>query len=187
MGHRRSNEDGKNNALVKCRLILRAWHLKKPMLSHHATTDGHPERIYRCAGGLGSHFLFNVYKRVLEGGVVPTHLAASKTVFIPKSSTVHDNGVIVKSSDALRPLTLCICECKMITTTICFGLHGYSIRYIHAAQRCISSRQMTDNIFEVEMTALAHVTCGTCDLYSVEDFAAAYPVVNHTKIFPHPR
>ena len=34
--------------------------------------DGIPYRIYRCVGGLGSHFLFNAYERVLEGGAVPT-------------------------------------------------------------------------------------------------------------------
>ena len=146
--------------------------------------DGIPHSIYRCAGGLGSHFLFNVYKRVLEGGVVPTHFAASRNVFIPKSSIVDDNELIVRPPDALHPLTLCNCDCNIITTAICFGLHRYSIRCTHPAQRCISSRQMTDNIFEVETTALAHVTCATCDsgiLLTV--FAAAYPSVSRFWIF----
>ena len=49
---------------------------------------GFPCSICRCAGGLGSQFLFNVFQRVLEGGAVPTHFAASRTVFIPKSSDV---------------------------------------------------------------------------------------------------
>ena len=39
----------------------------------------------KCAGGLGSHFLFNAYRSVVEGGSVSTHFAASRTVFIPKS------------------------------------------------------------------------------------------------------
>ena len=51
--------------------------------------------------------LNDAFQRVLEGGAVPTHFAASRTRFIPKSSTVDDNGLIVRSSDALRPLTLC--------------------------------------------------------------------------------
>ena len=66
--------------------------------------DGIPYGIYRCAGGLGSSFLNDAYKCVLEGG--PTHFAAS--------TTVNDNGLIVRSPDALRPLTLCNCECKII-------------------------------------------------------------------------
>ena len=137
----------------------------------------------RCAGGLGSHCQINQNKRVLEGGVVPTHFAASRTVFNPKSSTVDDNGLIVRSPDALRPLTLCDCDCKILTIAICFGLHRYSIRCIHLAQRCISSRQMTDNTFEVETTALAHVTCATCDSgILLTDVVAAYTSVNHTWI-----
>ena len=66
--------------------------------------DGIPYSIYRCAAGLSSQFLFNVYKRVLEGGVVPAHIAASRTVFIPKSSDVDGNGL--KAPDALRLLAL---------------------------------------------------------------------------------
>ena len=41
-------------------------------------SDVNPYGVYRCAGGLGSEFLFNAYKRVLEGGAVP----ASRTVFM---------------------------------------------------------------------------------------------------------
>ena len=70
----------------------------------------------RCAGGLGERFLLNAYKSVVEGGSVPTHFAVSRTDFIPESSTVDDNGLIVRSSDASRPLTLCNGDCKIITT-----------------------------------------------------------------------
>ena len=35
----------------------------------------------------------------------------------------------------------------------------YTVRCIHTSQRCISSWQVTDNIFEIETTALAHVAC----------------------------
>ena len=33
--------------------------------------DGTPCSLYRCAGGLGSQFLVNAYKHVLEGGTIP--------------------------------------------------------------------------------------------------------------------
>ena len=52
-------------------------------------------------GGLGSQFLFNACKHVLEGGAIPAQFAASRTVFIPKSSDVDDDGLIVRSPDAL--------------------------------------------------------------------------------------
>ena len=50
--------------------------------------DGIPYDLYRCAGGLGSRFLHNAYKHVLEGGVIPALFAESRTVFIPKSFEV---------------------------------------------------------------------------------------------------
>ena len=34
--------------------------------------DGIPCSIYRCAGGLGSQFLFNAYRYVVEGGSIPS-------------------------------------------------------------------------------------------------------------------
>ena len=142
--------------------------------------DGIPYGIYRFAGGLGSYFLFmfNTFKFVVEGGSVTTHFVVSRTVFILKSSTVENNGVTVRSLDALRSLTQCNCDSKIIKTANCFGLHRYSNRCIHKAQRCKSCRQMTDNIFEVETTAVAHFACAT-----LTDFACAYPCVNRSWIF----
>ena len=84
--------------------------------------------------------------------IVPAHFAERRTVFNPKSSDIDDNGRIVRSQEAPRPLTLCNCDCKILTTAICRCLHWYTMR-------CISSRHMTDNIFEIETTALDHVAC----------------------------
>ena len=43
---------------------------------------------------------------------------------------------------------------------------------------------MTDNIFEIETTALAHVACAPQEQgVLLTDFAAAYPSVNHSWIF----
>ena len=71
----------------------------------------------KCAGGLGSQFLVNAERYLLEGGTVPEHFAESRTVFIPKTSDIDDNGRIVRS-DALRPLTLCNCDCKLLTSLL---------------------------------------------------------------------
>ena len=65
---------------------------------------------YRCAGGLGSQFLFKAYTHVLEGGTIPALFAESRTAFIPKSSDVDNNGRIVRSPEALHPLTLRNCD-----------------------------------------------------------------------------
>ena len=42
---------------------------------------------------------------LLEGVAVPEHFAESRTVFIPQTSDIDDNGRIIRSPDALRPLT----------------------------------------------------------------------------------
>ena len=84
--------------------------------------------LYKCARGLGSQFLFKAYKHVLEGGAVPALFAESSTVFIRKSFDVDNNGRIVRSLGALRPLTLCKCDCEILTTAICRGLHWYTMR-----------------------------------------------------------
>ena len=107
--------------------------------------DGIPYGVYRCAGGLGSKFPFRAYQAVLEGSAIPDCFAESRTVFIPKTSDTDDLGRIIRSLDALRPLT-----CKVLTSAICRGLHWYPMQCIHPSQRCISSRQMTDNTFEIE-------------------------------------
>ena len=68
---------------------------------------------------------------------------------------------------------------KLLTSAICRGLHWSTMQCIHA-----SSRQMTDNIFEIESTALAHVACAPQESgVLLTDFAAAYPSVNHSWIF----
>ena len=131
------------------------------------SAPGHDGILYgacRCAVDLGSQFLFNAYKFLLEGGTVPEHFAESRTVFIPKTSDIDDNGRIIRSPDALRPLTLQLC-------------------CIRLSQRCISSRQMTDNIFEIETTALARVACTPQESgILLTDFAAANYSVNHSWI-----
>ena len=48
--------------------------------------DGIPYGAYRCAEGLGSQFLFNAYKFLLEEGTVPEYFAGSRTVVISKTS-----------------------------------------------------------------------------------------------------
>ena len=92
-------------------------------------------------------------------------LSAGPSSFPTKSSTVDDNSTIVRPLDALRPLTLCNCD----------HAPGPKTHLVQA---------MTDNIFEVEMTALARVACATQDSgILLTDFAAAYPSVNHSWIF----
>ena len=119
--------------------------------------------------------------------LMSSHPHGSSSMKKTSSTFTSDNddlGRVIRSPDALRLLTLCNCDCKILTSAICRGLHSYTLRCLHTSQRCISSGQMTDNIFEIESTALAHVACAPQDSGVVlTDFAAAYPSVNHSWIF----
>ena len=61
--------------------------------------DGIPFGACRCAGGLGSQFLFNADKYLLEGGTVPEHFAESRTVFISKTSDIDVDVVQLRLQD----------------------------------------------------------------------------------------
>ena len=86
--------------------------------------DGIPYSLYRCAGGLGSTFLFKVYQH--------TYLLAAR------------------SFCSLLQVGPSSFDCKILTTAICRGRQWCTMRCIPPSQRCISSRQMTDNTSEVE-------------------------------------
>ena len=115
---------------------MRSW----PQKESAPGPDGIPHSLHRCAGGLGSTFLFNVYQHVLAGGLVPVQFAASRTVFIPKSSDVDNNVFIVRSPNALRPLTLCNCHCKILTTALSLAHHEMrtSVSEMHLVQTTFS-------------------------------------------------
>ena len=143
--------------------------------------DGFPYGIHICAGGFGFRFLFNACKSVV---LSPHILLRADPFSFPNVQLSMTLGLIVRSPDALRSLTLCNCDCKIITTAICCGLHKFSMRCIHRLSD-LSTRQMTNNIFEVETTALAQffacVTRGSGMLLT--DFACACPCVSHSWIF----
>ena len=110
-------------------------------------TDGLPYSVRQCAGEIGSQLLFAANTQLLDGIFPPTSFAASTTVPIPKSIAVNDQGRIVRSLDSLRPLTLCNCDWRILTTALCIGLRQYSMSCIHQVQRSVTNRQMSDNIF----------------------------------------
>ena len=105
-------------------------------------------------------------------------------MFIPKSAEVDAQGLIIRPPEALRHLTSCNCDRKVITAAMCSGLRRYSIECTHSSQRCVTQRIMTDNIFEIETAAVALRTRYTEDPGTIlSDFSCAYPSVDHRWIF----
>ena len=77
-------------------------------------------------------------------------------------------------TDALRPLTLCNCDSKLLTSVICVEA------FIGTLCDAFTPSQ-TDNIFEIETTALAHVACAPQESgVLLTDFAAVYPSVSRS-------
>ena len=89
---------------------------------------GSPYSVYRCAGRDRFPFALDILcVTSCRDQSTAKNLAASRTVFIPKSNAPNEQGRIVRSPDALRPLTVCNCDCKILTTALCFGLQQRSI------------------------------------------------------------
>ena len=97
---------------------------------------------------------------------------ASRTVFISKSTASEAQDRILRSADALRQLLLWNCDCKILTTALCFGLRQYSISCIRFF--------------------FPHTSSGPCPLrfalhmivvFFLTDFGRANLSVNHSWIF----
>ena len=120
----------------------------------------------------------------LQGAALPTGFGGSRTVFIPRYTDVDAEGIIIRSLEALRPLTQCNCDCKVIIAGMCHGLRRHYIECIHPSQRCVTQRITTDNIFEIETAAFALRTRYSEDPWILlTDFSYAYPGVDHRWIF----
>ena len=113
-----------------------------------------------------------------SGSIYLKAWGARRTVFIPKTGEVSAQGLLIRWPESLRPLTLCNCECKILTAAMCSGLRRYSVECVHPSQRCVTQRVMTDNIFEIE-TAIA---CAPA-IRKTLDFSCAYRSVDHRWIF----
>ena len=96
---------------------------------------GLPCSVYRCAGGIGSKFLFDAFKQIVEEEGALRLFAGGRTECIPQSATADDQGRIVRSPNAYCPRGTC--DRKILTTAICSGLHECSVNCIHPAQRCV--------------------------------------------------
>ena len=158
--------------------FLNCWATRDAASAKLSTAISPLTRACRPAQQLAHHLISS---QICGGRWLCLRFAASRTVRIPKSSAVDGNGLIVRSPGALRPLSVIA---RSSTQRFDLAYMSTPMRCIHAAQRCVSTRQMTDNIFEVETTALLHFACATRDSSTLlHDFAFAYPCVNHTWIF----
>ena len=62
--------------------------------------DGVPYSVYRSAGGIGANILCTAFEQLLDDGELPVLLAASRTVFIPLSTSVDNYSRNVRSPES---------------------------------------------------------------------------------------
>ena len=96
--------------------------------------------MYRSAGGIGAKSLFAANEPILRETAPPPGFGASRTVFTPKNSDANAQGLLIRTPEALRPLTLCNCDCEVITSALCAGQRKYSIGCVHPSQWCVAQR-----------------------------------------------
>ena len=103
---------------------------------------------------------FILIKPFWREGIFLIVLLKARHALISKTSDT--KGGNIRSADALRPSTLCICDCKLLTSAFVEVFTGILCNAF-TLHRCISTRQMEDKIFEIETITLAHVACAPQD------------------------
>ena len=83
----------------------------------------------------GAQLLFNAYKQLLAGGGLPPLFPAGGTLFINESTAVDDHGRIVRSPFAPQLLTLCNCDCEILTSDFFWIPNNPPVNCAYPAQR----------------------------------------------------
>ena len=153
-------------AACQCEVILAhvqhaGDNLRRPMEREHAVIQACISAALVASARAYCLLLVNV------SGAPPWQgFALSKRGFIPKTKDADEHDHFIRSPEAPRPLMLCNCDCKALTT---------AMRHHEYAMECIHPAQMTDNIFQIETAALAQ---RACIAVLQTDFAFACPSVN---------
>ena len=116
-----------------------------------------------------------------------TSLPWQNTVFTPKSDATDEWGRIVRSPVALRPLTLCNYDCKVLTTDLCFAFLALALlRLLHPPRPAMRHRQADGGEHlpnrDHRLSCYRNGMPKGCGIL-LTDFACAYPSVDHKWIF----
>ena len=108
------------------------------MESSSPDPDDLPYSVCRDAEESNIFFFLDTYIQLLDGIIPLSSFAVSRTARSPKFITVGVQDRIVRSQNSLSALTLCICDCQILTTAYCFGLRQCVISCVH---RCKDASQ----------------------------------------------
>ena len=122
---------------------------------------------------------------MLEGRPAPLSALESLMVFIQKKRSSPSSDAVICRPSELRPLSLANTDSKIIMSAVSVVLSRVAERHVHPHQRgFISGRQIVDNIFDVEGSAMLHAMSGARDAALIlMDYSAAFPSLFHEWIF----
>ena len=141
--------------------------------------DGIGHMAWRACGEVAADVVYECYKLILEGGVVPSWFNRSTLVFIPKGEPGAGGvGVQARPGD-LRPVSLSNADQKLAALAINVSLSRVCEGTVHSAQRGFrKGKLITDNVIELEARIMRELYTGArCPALLSIDIKAAFPSV----------
>ena len=141
--------------------------------------DGIGHMAWRACGEVAAYLVYECYKSILSGGVVPSWFNKSTLVFIPKGEPGAGGvGVQARPGD-LRPLSLGNADQKLVALAINVSLGRVCEGTVHSAQRGFRRGELlTDNVIELEARIMKELYTGArCPALLLIDIEAAFPSV----------
>ena len=123
--------------------------------------DGIGHMAWKACGEVAADVVYDCYKLILEGGVVPSWFNRSTLVFIPKGEPGAGGvGVQARPGD-LRPLSLSNADQKLVALAINVSLGRVCGGTVHSAQRGFRrGKLITDNALELEARMMKELYTG---------------------------
>ena len=142
--------------------------------------DGIGYMAWKACGEVAAlRIVYDCYRLILEGGVVPSWFNRSTLVFIPKGEPGAGGvGVQARPGD-LRPLSLSNADQKLVALAINVSLGRVCEGIVHSAQRGFRrGKLITDNVLELEARVMKELYTGArCPALLLIGIKAAFPSV----------
>ena len=141
--------------------------------------DGVGYMAWKACGEVAADIVYDCYRLILEGGVVPTWFNRSTLVLIPKGEPGAGGAGVQARPGDLRPLSLSNADQKLVALAINVSLGRVCGGTVHSAQRGFRrGRLITDNVIELEARTMKELYTGArCPALLFIDIKAAFPSV----------
>ena len=141
--------------------------------------DGIGRMAWRAGGEIAAGIVYDCYRQILDGGVVPSWFNKSALVFIPKGDPGAGGAGVQARPGDLRPLSLSNAGQKLVALAINISLSRVCEGIVHSAQRGFRrGKLITGNMLELEARIMKELFTGArCPALLLIDIKAAFPSV----------